>query len=210
MIPLEEVPLRFVDTVEALQEMLNELKREVVIAVDLEHHSKHSYRGITCLIQISSPSVDYVVDPFPIWHSVYELNQVFTDPGIMKLFFGCANSDVLWLQRDFSVYIVNLFDVQEGIRTLQTPGGYSFGNAVGFYLSQTIGKEHQRSDWRQRPLPDDMITYARLDTRLLLPLFAHVKRQLLYRGSTELGVISSLGRNSIAVSSVDTRHADSL
>jgi exosome complex exonuclease RRP6 len=37
------------------------------------------------------------------------LNRVFTAPRIVKVFHG-ADSDVLWLQRDFGLYLVNLFD----------------------------------------------------------------------------------------------------
>jgi exosome complex exonuclease RRP6 len=33
-----------------------------------------------------------------------------------------------------------------------------------------IDKKHQLSDWRQRPLPADMLEYARKDTHYLLPL----------------------------------------
>lgn len=37
------------------------------------------------------------------------LRPAFADPGICKVFHG-ADSDVLWLQRDFHIYTVNLFD----------------------------------------------------------------------------------------------------
>ena len=37
------------------------------------------------------------------------LRGVFDDPTITKVLHG-ANSDVMWLQRDFGIYIVNMFD----------------------------------------------------------------------------------------------------
>ena len=40
---------------------------------------------------------------------MYKLNEIFADPNIVKVFHGSRN-DMLWLQRDFGVYVVNLFD----------------------------------------------------------------------------------------------------
>ena len=42
---------------------------------------------------------------------------VFTNPAITKVFHG-ADSDVKWLQRDFGLYIVNLFDSGQASRIL--------------------------------------------------------------------------------------------
>lgn len=50
---MDNKPYLFVDTIEKLVECLAVLKDAKVIAIDLEHHDLHSYRGITCLIQVS-------------------------------------------------------------------------------------------------------------------------------------------------------------
>ncbi len=34
---------------------------------------------------------------------------MFADPGVVKVLHG-ADHDVLWLQRDFGIYVVNMFD----------------------------------------------------------------------------------------------------
>ncbi len=41
------------------------------------------------------------------------LNRVFTDPNIVKVLHG-ADWDIQWLQRDFSIYVVNMFDTGQG------------------------------------------------------------------------------------------------
>jgi len=43
-----------------------------------------------------------------------------TDPRIIKIFHG-ANMDVQWLQRDFGVYVVNMFDTFKGSKYLKLP-----------------------------------------------------------------------------------------
>jgi len=45
------------------------------------------------------------------------LNVVFSDPKILKVFHG-ADMDVVWLQRDFGVYVVNMFDTGQAARCL--------------------------------------------------------------------------------------------
>ena len=37
------------------------------------------------------------------------LLPVFTDPKVTKVLHG-ADMDILWLQRDFGLYVVNMFD----------------------------------------------------------------------------------------------------
>ena len=54
-----------------------------------------------------------------------ELAALFADPGIVKVLHG-ADSDVLWMQRDFGLFPVNLFDTGQAARVLEYP---SFGLA---------------------------------------------------------------------------------
>jgi exosome complex exonuclease RRP6 len=47
------------------------------------------------------------------------LNSAFANPRILKVLHG-ADMDIVWLQRDFGIYVVNLFDtgqVPSGVHT---------------------------------------------------------------------------------------------
>merc|ERR1719233_2658644 len=101
--------LVMVETPSQLSDMINYLKQYQVIGVDLEGHTYRTYQGITCLIQISTDTRDYLVDPFNIWEEMTGLNEIFANPNIVKVLHGCQQ-DIMWLQRDFSVYLVNVFD----------------------------------------------------------------------------------------------------
>ena len=85
------------------------LKAAMEIAVDLEHHDYRTYRGFVCLMQISTRDEDFIVDTLALRDELEALNDVFADPSIVKVFHG-AESDIKWLQRDFNLYVVNLFD----------------------------------------------------------------------------------------------------
>jgi len=84
--PFQSTTATFVDTPEALATMLAELKTAKEIAIDLEHHDNRSYIGIVSLMQISTRNKDWIVDTLKPWRRRLEcLNEVFTDPAILKV-----------------------------------------------------------------------------------------------------------------------------
>merc|ERR1712066_284989 len=106
------------------------------------------------------------------------LNEIFTDPRIVKVLHG-ADRDVTWLQRDFSVYLVNMFDTGIATRVLRFQGGFGLANLVSRICDVKLEKKYQTSDWRERPLPDEMLQYARCDTHYLLYCYDCVRNALL-------------------------------
>lgn len=177
---LESVPLHWVDTEDSLNEMYEKLKGEAIIAVDLEHHSFHSYLGLVSLIQISSRTEDFLVDPIRLRESLqspeFSLNCILADPRKLKLFHG-AESDIAWLQRDFDTFVVNMFDSFHAAKLLNLPR-----MSLAFLLEQFCGveldKKYQLADWRERPMPEEMIEYARKDTHYLHHLYFLLKSKL--------------------------------
>lgn len=177
---LESIPLHWVDTEEALQNMYSKLKRELMIAVDLEHHSFHSYHGLLCLMQVSTLEEDFLVDMIKLRSVLQDpknfLNALFANPSILKIFHG-AESDIAWLQRDFDVFIVNMFDSFHAARILLYPR-LSLAYLLERCLGVELDKKYQLADWRERPLTEEMIQYARKDTHYLIHLYFLLKRDL--------------------------------
>ncbi|KVH90540.1 3'-5' exonuclease domain-containing protein [Cynara cardunculus var. scolymus] len=90
-----------------------------------------------------------------------------------------ADKDILWLQRDFGIYVCNMFDTGQASRVLNLER-----NSLEFLLLHFCGvsanKEYQTADWRLRPLTDEMLRYntlyhinpyAREDTHYLLHIY---------------------------------------
>ncbi|KAK7529893.1 exosome complex exonuclease-like protein Rrp6 [Phyllosticta citribraziliensis] len=176
--PFESTTATFVDTPEALDAMLAELKKEKVIAIDLEHHDQRSYIGLVSLMQISTRDKDWVVDTLKPWRRRLEcLNEVFADPSIVKVLHG-AFMDVMWLQRDLGLYLVGLFDTYHACRALGYPQA-----SLAFLLSKFVNfqaqKQYQMADWRIRPLPQELFDYARSDTHFLLYIFDNMRNELI-------------------------------
>jgi ribonuclease D len=67
--------------------MLDKLRCAKEIAVDLEHHNYRSWAGFLCLMQITTREEDFVIDTIALREEMQELNEVFTDPKIVKVCF---------------------------------------------------------------------------------------------------------------------------
>ena len=89
--------------------------------------------------------------------------------------------DIQWLQRDFGLFIVNMFDTGQAARMLQLK---SFGLAylLQSYCGVLADKKYQLADWRIRPLTEEMMKYAREDTHYLLYIYDCLRKELIERG----------------------------
>lgn len=84
----DATPFTRVSTPAAFDGMLEKLRSAQEIAVDLEHHSYRTFSGFVCLMQISTREEDWVVDTLALREELEALNEVFTDPKIVKV---CAS-----------------------------------------------------------------------------------------------------------------------
>jgi len=155
------------------------LERETAIGVDLEADSMFHYQEKVCLIQISTPLQDILVDPLSL-DDLSPLSPVFADPNIRKVFHG-ADYDIRSLYRDFDIEVNSLFDTQIAARFL---GIRETGLAR--LLKERFGvlveKKYQKKDWSERPLPAAMLAYAVQDTCHLLPLSRILEKELRVKG----------------------------
>lgn len=92
--PFESTTFKWVTTVSDLESMVDELRGATEIAVDLEHHSYRSYSGFLCLMQISTRQQDYIVDLLVLREELVVLNEVFSDPKIIKVCLLAYSLDV--------------------------------------------------------------------------------------------------------------------
>uniref|UniRef100_A0AAV2LY11 Exosome complex component 10 n=1 Tax=Knipowitschia caucasica TaxID=637954 RepID=A0AAV2LY11_KNICA len=195
---MAETKLTYIDTLEELVSLNEKLCKQQEFAVDLEHHSYRSFLGITCLMQISTRDEDFIIDTLELRSEMYILNESFTDPAIVKVFHG-ADSDMEWLQRDFGIYVVNLFDTHQGSRALNL-ARHSLEHLLKHFCNVDTDKRYQLSDWRIRPLPEEMVLYARSDTHYLLYVYDCVRAQLLDFNHGQPGLLQSVWNKSKDIS----------
>lgn len=87
------------------------------------------------------------------------------------------------MQRDLSLYVVNMFDTYEAAKDLKLDT-LSLHSLVKQYYSLDIDKSLQNNaDWRIRPLPPNLTCYARQDTHYLLYVYDIMRNLLIERDS---------------------------
>jgi ribonuclease D len=168
---------------EDLEDLARALQSEAVIAVDTESNSLYAYHERVCLLQFSTLEADYLVDPLAL-EDLSPLAPLFKDAAVEKVFHA-AEYDLLCIKRDFEFECVHLFDTMLAARIL---GRHEFG--LGAMLETEFGvhldKRQQRANWGERPLPQHLLDYARLDTHYLIALRNRLEAELQERGLWEL------------------------
>ena len=134
---LDETPCIFVDRPEQLVPLVNDLLIQDVIAIDLEvslkwmvwgrhlnhlfnifynnqsillqHHSFRSFQGFTCLMQISTLTMDYLIDTLALRSQMHILNYVFTNPNTVKVSLYSCGENTMNSAQSSRFFIIFLF-----------------------------------------------------------------------------------------------------
>ena len=168
--------MKFIDKQPALDQAMAAVRAQPRIAVDTEADSLHSYFDKVCLIQMSIPDQDLIVDPLAKI-DLKRFGETLADRSINKVLHG-ADYDLRILHRDFDFTIANLIDTSICAQLL---GYEAFGLAALLerHFGLKVDKSHQRADWSMRPLTPDMLEYAAMDTRYLIALADKLREELI-------------------------------
>ena len=174
--------MRLIETIPELERLAGLLAGERLIAADTEAAGYHRYLDRMCLLQLSTREETWIVDTVQLG-SLNPLADVFEDPEV-EILFHDADYDLRLLDRDFGIYVRGLFDTKIAARFV---GERSFGLAslLEGELGIELAKKYQRADWAKRPLPDDMLEYAAMDTRYLPRLRDVLRERLVEMGRLE-------------------------
>ncbi len=164
----------------ALARFLRTLARAPWVALDTEADSLHSYPEKLCLVQLSIPGRDVLVDPLagvnlqPLWQAL----------SGRELTLHGGDYDLRLLHRGQGFTPAAVFDTMLAARLL---GETEFGlnSLVRRHLGVTLEKGPQRADWSRRPLSERLLTYARNDSHYLHPLREVLEPRLAAQGRLE-------------------------
>jgi ribonuclease D len=160
-------------TAPQLEELLPEIARFTRVAIDTEADSLHCYREKLCLIQLSVPSGDHVIDPLANL-DLQPLAKALADRTIVL---QGADFDLRLLRRSLQFAADSVFDTVIAARLLGLRE-FSLAALVQRYFGVELAKGSQKANWAQRPLPARMVEYAINDTHYLLPLAEKMEGEL--------------------------------
>lgn len=176
-------PPQFVNQQAVFEKILQDLGGEKTLAVDTEANSLYAYREQVCLIQISSSTKDYILDPLAL-EDISPLGEVFSNPGIEKIFHA-SEYDILIMYDEYNFNFRNIFDTMLAAQIL---GRNKLG--LDALLEEIVGiqvnKKYQRANWGKRPLSEDMLQYAQMDTHYLLKIRHTLAAELEKKGLTPI------------------------
>jgi ribonuclease D len=150
-----------------------------LFAADTEAAGYHRYYDRVCLLQLSTREQTFLVDTLSV-DELSGLEPFFMSPA-HEVVFHDADYDLRLLARDYGIRVGGLFDTKLAAQLLGEPA-IGLGALVEKYVGARLDKKHQRADWAQRPLPQEMLAYAAEDTRHLPGLRDRLKSELEARG----------------------------
>ena len=169
-----------VATPEALAETTAAIAPFDRIGIDTEADSLHSYYEKLCLIQVSVPDRDFLVDPL----AGVPLTPLFDVFGARELVIHGADFDLRLLRRAGQQTVTRVFDTMIAAR-LTGRLEFSLSALLLEFFGVVLAKSSQKANWGLRPLPRKMADYAVNDTRYLLRLAAFLEAELRLLGRWE-------------------------
>ncbi len=143
------------------------LATEPVIALDTEASSFHRYRESVCLIQLSTRSRTFLVDPLRV-ADLAPLGALLARPD-MEVVIHDADYDLRILARHHDIRVEHIFDTLVAAELLNEPE-IGLAALLAKYEGVKVDKKYQKADWSKRPLSKDMLDYAAGDTANLIAL----------------------------------------
>jgi ribonuclease D len=132
------------------------------LTIDTEADSLHSYPEKLCLLQISIPGEDLLLD------TLAGLNFAPVLEALKKkeIILHGADYDLRLLYRTYRFVPQRIFDTMWAARFLGL-AEFGLGSLVHRFAGVTLEKGPQKMDWSRRPLSPRMENYARNDTHYL-------------------------------------------
>jgi ribonuclease D len=168
---------RWVETADALDEVVAELCEAEVFAVDTEFHRERTYYPQLALVQLAWGSERALVDPLAL--DLAPFARALKGPATVIM--HAAGQDLEILHLVCGALPRDLFDTQlaAGFTGHSLP---SLSALVDRHYGVHLPKGDRLTDWLRRPLGDDQRTYATADVEYLQGLHEKLVTELEARG----------------------------
>lgn len=175
--------MQIVETPAQLEETRQLVSRSPWSAVDTEADSLHHYVEKLCLVQVSIPGHDLVIDPLAEGMNLTEfIRTIFSKPLLLH----GADFDIRMLKRASGGLMPEkgIFDTVIAAQLL----GYEhqgLADLVEKHFQIKLSKSSQKADWSRRPLTETLLDYAINDTKHLKGLSDLLTEELSSLGRLE-------------------------
>lgn len=176
---------KLIETDDHLPDLLEFVADTNVLGLDTEFVAEDCYRPELCLIQLSSPTDVFIVDPQGL--SAANINRIWEcilDPKHVVVVHA-GREEFLFGYRALGRGFPKMFDVQVALGMLGGEYPASYGKLLQKLLGVNVSKGETRTDWRKRPLTNAQLDYAALDVLHLPELYERLSRELVTLGRSQ-------------------------
>ncbi len=170
-----------ITTNDSLQEFIDAIRPVGRVGLDTEADSLHCYFEKLCLIQISIPGHDVLIDPLA---SDLSLQPLFDELQRHEVILQGLDYDLRLLRRAGLEEVQGVFDTMIAARLIGCRE-FSLAALLQRYFGVELVKGSQKANWAKRPLSPKMAEYAVNDTRYLADLAARLEAELARLGRLE-------------------------
>lgn len=159
----------FIETIEDLSFLNEELLKKPFVAVDTEFRRTHKDNMRLALLQVNDAEETFLIDTVAIENPIDNCNFLFSK-SVKKIFHSCKE-DLEAIYSWTNCKMTNIFDTQLANALLDRGYSISYQDLVNQKLGIILEKKETRSNWIRRPLSDDQLKYAALDVEYLIYLY---------------------------------------
>lgn len=169
------------DTTVKRRQAEKDMQASSILCIDTEYDSFRYFHDKLCLIQIKAEEKSYLFDPLNGVDLSF-LAEPFADPAMLKVLHA-GDNDIRLLKRDYGFAFSNVFDTHRAAAILGCHY-LSLSTLIKQFLDIDLEKKKkiQRSQWDIRPLSEEQLRYAVLDTAYLKPLYEKLAAEIRTRG----------------------------
>jgi ribonuclease D len=167
-----------------LQQACDTLAQSEFVAVDTEFLRETTFWPQLCLIQLSGPALDAIVDPLAPNLDLAPFFRLMADPKVVKVFHA-ARQDIEIVFNRGGLIPHPIFDTQVAAMVCGFGDSVSYDTLVQKIVNVQLDKSSRFTDWSHRPLSGKQLDYAIADVTHLKDVYLTLKAELEREGRTE-------------------------
>ena len=169
--------MAIIDTTEALDALMTELRSASYVALDTEFMRDQTYWPRLCLMQVAAPGIEAIIDPMAEGIDLASFYDLLRAPGILKVLHASRQDiEIFYIQGE--VIPDPLFDTQIAAMVCGFGESASYETLARRLAHAEIDKSARFTDWSRRPLSKRQLEYALADVTHLRVVYEALAKQL--------------------------------
>ena len=176
--------MKIISDSQALEEACDLLARSDYVAVDTEFLRETTFWPQLCLIQLSGPELDAIIDPLAAGIDLKPFFELMGDTSVVKVFHA-ARQDIEIIFNRGGLIPHPIFDTQVAAMVCGFGDAASYDTLVQKIKNVHLDKSSRFTDWSHRPLTEKQLDYAIADVTHLRDVYLYLKAELERENRTE-------------------------